>query len=139
MSHKMKEKKTKKPDQVVFNTNTNKYDAAIVPYATNVGAPSIKTEDITAWKNSNVEKVNHHFKCEYDAIKDSYNKMMQKFEYNNIIYGSKFSFEPVVGQIYHLYRSKNGATFLSLISPEECSWDFTGSFRLNADKMWEKM
>ena len=37
----MKMKEDKKPDNVVFNTETQKYDAALKPYATNVGAPVI--------------------------------------------------------------------------------------------------
>ena len=33
--------KEKKPDNVVFNTETQKYDAYLKPYATSVGAPII--------------------------------------------------------------------------------------------------
>ena len=36
--------KDKKPDQVVFNEDTQKYDAALKPYATNVGAPQAPSE-----------------------------------------------------------------------------------------------
>ena len=35
----------KKPDQIVFNEDTQRYDAALKPYATNVGAPAIKVSD----------------------------------------------------------------------------------------------
>ena len=38
-----------------------------------------------------------------------------------MIYNSTYSFEPVVGKIYHLYYGNNGEKFLSLISPNE--WD----------------
>ena len=31
----------KKPDQVVYNTETKRYDAALKPYATDVSAPVI--------------------------------------------------------------------------------------------------
>ena len=34
----------KKPDQVVYNEEQQKYDAALTPYATNVGAPAIITD-----------------------------------------------------------------------------------------------
>ncbi len=129
----------KKPDQVVYNESKGIYDASLTPYATNVGAPSIVTEDITTWKNANISKVNHHFKAEYEDLKMKYDKMMEKFEYNNLIYAAKFSFEPIVGAVYHLYRTKGGDPFLSLISPEECSWDFAGTFELKADKMWNRL
>ena len=129
----------KKPDQVVYNEEKGKYDAALTPYATNLGAPAIVTDDVTSWKNSNISKVNHQFKTEYEELKAQYEVMIKKFEYNNLIYAAKFSFEPIVGAIYHLYRSKNGEPFLSLISPEECNWDFAGTFELKADKIWNRL
>ena len=49
----MKEK-SKKPDDVVINEKEAKYDAALKPYATNLGAPAITTHDTSAWKNENV-------------------------------------------------------------------------------------
>ena len=76
----------KKPDQVVFNEEKGKYDAALTPYATNLGAPAIVTDDVTTWKNSNISKVNHQFKTEYQELKAQYDKMMEQFEYNNLIY-----------------------------------------------------
>jgi len=129
----------KRPDQVVYNEEKGKYDAALTPYATNLGAPAIVTDDVTSWKNSNISKVNHQFKTEYEELKAQYEVMIKKFEYNNLIYAAKFSFEPIVGAIYHLYRSKNGEPFLSLISPEECNWDFAGTFELKADKIWNRL
>ncbi len=131
--------KKKRPDQVVYNDEKAKYDAALTPYATNIGAPAIVTDDVTTWKNSNISKVNHQFKTEYEELKAQYDKMMEQFEYNNLIYSAKFSFEPIVGAVYHLYRSKTGEPFLSLISPEECTWDFVGTFELKADKIWNRL
>ena len=76
--------KEKKPDQVVFDQTTQKYSAAITPYATNLGAPAIIPEDITSWKNANIHKVNHQFKSQFDDLKASYDLMMEQFEYNNL-------------------------------------------------------
>ena len=131
--------KKKKPDQVVYNEEKDRYDAALTPYATNLGAPAIITDDVTTWKNTNINKVNHQFKTEYENLKAKYEAMMEQFEYNNLIYSAKFSFEPIVGETYHVYRSKDESPFLSLISPEECNWDFVGTFRLNTDKVWSKI
>ena len=132
-------KESKKPDQVVFNEESGRYDAALKPYSTNLGAPAIKIDDITTWKNNNVHKVNHHFKTKFETLKKEYQAMVDTFEYNNLIYTAKFSFEPIIGQLYHLYRAKDGDPFLSIISPAECSWDFIGSFTLTTDKLWERM
>ncbi|SNR35354.1 hypothetical protein SAMN04488111_0707 [Lutibacter flavus] len=40
----------KKPDNVVFNSVTQKYDAALKPHATSIGAPVITATDTVAWK-----------------------------------------------------------------------------------------
>ena len=135
----MKNNNSKKPDQVVYDEQSNSYNASLKPYATNVGAPAIAVEDMTAWKNTNVHKVNHHFKAKFEQIKKEYETMMERFEYNNLIYSASFNFEPVIGSTYHLYISNSGEPFISLISPQECSWDFKGSFTLTSDKLWQRV
>ena len=42
---------SKKPDNVADNPG-------LLPYGSNVGAPSIKVDNIESWKNSKVIKVN---------------------------------------------------------------------------------
>tara|TARA_R100000306_G_scaffold18261_3_gene22520 strand:+ start:1623 stop:1994 length:372 start_codon:yes stop_codon:yes gene_type:complete len=65
----------KKPDNVVFNTDTNRYDAALKPYATSVGAPVITSTDTTAWKNRSINKTNHKLNAKYLELKAEYEKM----------------------------------------------------------------
>ena len=129
----------KKPDNVVFNIENQRYDAALKPYATNVGAPVITITDTTAWKNRSINKTNHKIKAKYLELKAEYEKMMNEFEYNTIIFNSAFSFEPVIGEVYHLYERKDGSSFLSLISPEQCNFKPLGSFYLNVDQTWVKV
>ncbi len=129
----------KKPDNIVFNEEENRYDASLKPYATNIGAPAITTTDTVAWKNTNIHKVNKQVKAKYDELKAEYDILMKQFEYNNLIYSAKINFEPIAGQIYHLYKNKKQEPFLSIIGPAECNFDHLGTFRLNADKMWESL
>ncbi|MGJ8736003.1 DUF2452 domain-containing protein [Zobellia laminariae] len=129
----------KKPDNVVFNPETKKYDAALKPYATSVGAPVITITDTIAWKNRSISKVNHKIEARYLELKAEYEKMMQEFEFNKLIYNAKFNFEPIIGKVYHLYKRENGESFLSIIAPEECRFNALGSFYLNADQIWEKI
>ncbi|MBE7685889.1 DUF2452 domain-containing protein [Tenacibaculum piscium] len=131
--------KVKIPDNVVFNTTTQKYDASLKPYATSVGAPVITTTDTIAWKNRSINKINHKVATKYLELKAEYDKMMQDFEYNKIIFEAKFTFEPIIGQIYHLYKRENGESFLSIIAPEECDFNSLGNFYLNVDQIWEKI
>lgn len=129
----------KKSDQVVFDTKTQKYDAALKPYATDVGAPVITSTDTIAWKNRSIHKLNHIVQTRYQEIKSQYDQLMHEFEYNNLIYSAKFSFEPIIGKQYHLYIRDNEETFLSIIAPNHCKFNSIGSFRLNADQIWEKV
>ena len=130
---------TKKPDNVVFNPETQKYDAALKPYATSVVAPVISMNDTIAWKNRSISKVNQKVKAKYLQLKAEYEKMMDEFEYNSLIFSAKFNFEPIVGDVYHLYKRDNDETFLSIIAPNECSFNSIGSFYLNADQIWERV
>lgn len=130
---------SKKPDQVVFDEKNEKYDASLKPYATNLGAPAIQTGDTTAWKNTNIDKVNKHMRAKYVELKAEFDALMSSFEYNQLVYAANFSFEPIVGETYHLYKKKSDETFLSLIAPTECRFEHLGSFRLSADKLWEKI
>ncbi|WP_025742346.1 DUF2452 domain-containing protein, partial [Aquimarina pacifica] len=57
--------------------------------------------------------------------------------HNNLIYNAKFTFEPIVGETYYLYRKKDETVFLSILAPEECSFNYIGTFRLTANKIWD--
>ena len=135
----MKNDREKKPDMVVFNEDTQRYDAALKPYATSTSAPAIKPLNTTTWRNDGIQRVNKQFKSEFEEVKKQYEALLEKFQYNDLVYNSKYNFEPIVGEIYHLYNNKKKESFLSIISPNQCNFEHLGSFRLNFDKMWEKI
>ena len=81
----------KKPDNVVFNAETQKYDAALKPYATSLGAPVIIPTDTVAWKNRSINKINHKVTAKFLELKAEYENMIQEFEYNKLIFNAKFS------------------------------------------------
>ncbi len=127
--------KSKRPDNVVYNENEG-YNAALLPYSTSVGAPIIKVDDIVSWKSRGVTNVNKIFENKFNELKSQYEDLMKEYEWNELVYNSKFSFEPVIGEIYHLYIGKDGSNFLSLISPQEWNKEHIGTFKLNSDKKW---
>lgn len=135
----MKNDAEKKPDLVVFNEETQQYDAALKPYGTSASSPVIKPLNTASWKNDGITRVNKQLKSKFYEVKKEYENLMQKFQYNDLIYNAKFSFEPIFGENYHLYNNKNGEPFLSIIEPAQCNFEYIGSFRLNTDKMWEKI
>lgn len=129
---------SKKPDNIVHSAEKG-YNASLLPYGTNVGAPTIKTEDVVAWKTRGIHQVNKEFEGKFNELKDQYKKLMEEYEWNDLVYNAKFSFEPVVGEIYHLYNSNDGIHFLSLIGPNEWNKEHIASFKLNSDKKWIKL
>lgn len=128
----------KKPDNIVWNEEEG-YNANILPYASNVGAPTIKMDDIGGWKNQQVVKVNHQIKTRFEELKEEYNKLVDEFNWNQLIYNSKYSFLPIIGQTYHLYLNKEEKPFLSLIGPNEWNQKFIGSFKLDSTEKWLKV
>lgn len=127
--------KSKKPDNVVYSIEKG-YNANILPYATNVGAPVIRVDDVVSWKSRGIHNVNKELENKFNELKIQYQTLMQEFEWNELVYNAKFSFEPVIGEIYHLYRDADGINFLSLIAPQEWNKEHIGTFKLNSDKKW---
>ena len=133
------EQKEKRPDLVVFDEDKQRYDAAFRPYATNVGAPQIKLPNNGSWKNSQIYKANKHLKAKYEALKAEYDALLKVLEYNELVTASKFTFEPLIGEVYHLYNNAKEEPFLSIIDPDSCDFQHLGSFRLTSDYLWEKV
>ena len=134
---KKEEQKVKRPDLVVFDEDKQRFDAAFRPYATNVGAPQIKLPNNGSWKNSQIYKANKHLKAKYEALTAEYDALLKILEYNELVTASKFTFEPLIGEVYHLYNNTKEQPFLSIIDPDSCDFQHLGSFRLTSDYLWE--
>jgi hypothetical protein len=130
---------SKYPDNVAWDNEEERWVANILPYASNVGAPVIKPENIDSWRQRGVTKVNHHLETKFLELRDEYNKLVEEFKWNDLVYNAKFNFEPVIGETYHLYTGDNNENFLSLISPNEWKRECLGSFQLTADQKWIKV
>ena len=121
-----------KPDNVADNPG-------LLPYGSNIGAPSIQSSNIERWKEPRIDKLNKHYKERYDTIKKEYQNLIEEYKWNDIVYKSRFSFEPVVGNVYHLYEDSNGKTFLSIISPNEWNKPHVGTFKYDYENKWIKI
>jgi hypothetical protein len=126
---------SKRPDNVVYSDDEG-FNASVLPYGTNVGAPVIRMDDVVSWKSRGISNVNKEFESKFNELKIQYQNLMEEYEWNELVYNSKFAFEPVIGEIYHLYRDAAGANFLSLIGPLEWNKEHIGTFKLNSEKKW---
>jgi hypothetical protein len=130
--------KSKKPDLVVWDEDRGYY-AKSLTYGTNISAPKINLEDVGTWKQKSANKVNQLLKTKYDEIIDDIKKLSDDYKWNELIFKSKYSFQPIIGNIYHLYLNKDGFFFLSLIEPDEWKQKYIGSFRLDSTEKWIKI
>jgi hypothetical protein len=126
----------KKPDNIVWDEETEKYNASLLPYGTSVSAPAIVLDDVGAFKQRGVNKVQKTFSAKYQELIDEYHHLVDEVRLNEFIYNSRYSFEPVIGETYHLYEDKFGKYFLSLISPSEWNKKHVVSVRLNSEHKW---
>ena len=83
-------------------------------------------------------KVNKKISSKFKELKLEYQKLLDDFKWNELIYNSKFSFEPVIGETYYLYIDSNNEYFLSLINPNSWTKECVGKFILNSEGRWIK-
>ena len=103
---------TKRPDNFVDNPG-------LLPYGSNLGAPSIKPTDLTSFKKNGLSKVEKVFDKRYKELLEQAETLQKSFLITQEVYESKYKFEPIVGEIYHLYEDSNGNKTLSLIEPNK--------------------
>ena len=128
--------KKRYPDSIVWDEENEKFHANILPYATSLSGPKIEVDDIDLFKQKGANKLQKIFKSEFEEIIEKYNKLVDEVNLNDMIYNSIYAFEPVVGNIYHLYYGNNEEKFLSLISPNEWDKEHIVSVKLNSDLKW---
>lgn len=127
-------------DNVVFDKDSQAYNANLLPYGTTIGAPKITETGVVAWKNTSIANFNHSFGSKIELLKKNYEHLIDEYHLNEMVYQSKINFEPIVGHVYHLYLNKNqDERFLSLIPPSSWKMDHLGSFKLNHERIWERV
>lgn len=112
---------------------------SLLPYGSNIGAPAIKPDNVNSWKNTGVIKVNQQLSVKFEELKTEYLKLVEEYKWNELVYKSKFNFEPVIGKLYHLYIGNDGELFLSLIEPSQWHRKCIGSFKLSNEQKWIKI
>jgi len=110
----------------------------LLSYPHSIGSAPIKPENTSSFINRATNKVNKEFKDRFERLKTEYESLLEELEWNKIIYESELRFEPVVGEIYHLYQ-KDGKNFISLIGPDEWKHKYLGSFKFSHGLKWIKI
>ena len=128
--------KKKYPDNIVYNYETEKFDAKNKAYPTSVGGQ--KFEPLKVDKSS-VADANHYFESKLNELKAEYRKLIDEYNWTSLVYASTYNFQPIVGKLYYLYEGKDKEMFLSLIEPELWKQKYIGTFKLMNNGKWEKV
>ena len=75
----------------------------------------------------------------YKEIVEQAETIQKSFLITQTVYESKYKFEPIIGEIYHLYEDSDGGYSLSIISPSEWNKPHVYSVVLNSDMTWTKI
>ena len=98
-------------------------------------SPPIIKNDLTSFKSQGISNVERDTQQQLIDLKQQYDKILEEYNWNKLVYEAEINFEPVVGEIYYLYEMR-GRNVLSMIKPEEWSYKNIGAFKLAVDKKW---
>lgn len=122
----------KKPDNYSEN-------AAILPYGSNVSAPSIDLPDLQGFKSEKGNLAKQHLLQKLKEIEDQYENLLALTRDTQLVYNARYNFVPIVGKVYHLYKTEKDY-LLSMIDPN--SWnrfEHVGSYMFESNAVWKKI
>lgn len=111
---------------------------AYMPYPVSTLSPKIIPTDLSSFKSRGISQVERELQQKLVQMREEYIATIEHFNWNKLVYESEIHFEPIVGEVYHLYRIR-GKTLLSMIGPDEWMYPHLATFRLNVDRQWELM
>ncbi|MBA2612148.1 MAG: DUF2452 domain-containing protein [Bacteroidetes bacterium] len=121
----------------------------LIPYPHTIGSIVVKPEDVGKLKSRALSAMHEQTQMQLFQIQkqvelliDQANEIKKRVDVSEYIYMATISFEPFIGNSYHLYK-KNGEYKLMMIGPEEWgrsapnSLEFVSTVRLLSDHTWE--
>ena len=111
----------------------------LMEYPHHVGAPKIVPVDLTPFKQNGTDKANKIFNRRYQELLKEAETLQKSFNITQEVYDSSYKFEPIIGEIYHLYEKKDGTKFLSIIEPTLWNQKYLYSTVLSSDMTWSQV
>jgi hypothetical protein len=111
----------------------------LLPYPHHVASPKIEPVDLSVFNRLQAHKVSKSLQKRTDEIAHLIRELQEDYVLNLELYSAARSFEPVLGECYHLYEKGDGTKFLSLISPREWKQKYLYSGSLNSDGTWSRL
>ena len=107
-----------------------------MPYPVSTLSPKIIPTDLSSFKSRGISEVERELQQKLTEIREEYLAAIDHFNWNKLIYEADIHFEPIVGQVYHLYEVR-GRKLLSMIAPGQWSHRHLATVRLNVDRQWK--
>ena len=111
---------------------------AFLSYPVSTLSPPIIKNDLTSFKSQGISRIERDTQQKLIELKEEYDRILEEYNWNKLVYEAEINFEPIVGEIYHLYEIR-GKNILSMIEPDKWSFKNLGSFKLGVDKHWIKI
>jgi len=123
-------------------------EAKFSPIPLTVSSPLIQATDKGKIRAVAVQSMAEHAQQQINLLRKQAQLIMeqvaeieQRMRLSEEIYAADLSFEPVVGQTYHLYERESGKKFLSLVGPSEwgrtkAQLEHIATVTLLPDKSW---
>jgi len=110
---------------------------AFLSYPVSTLSPPIIKNDLTSFKSQGISRIERDTQQKLTELKEEYDRIVEEYNWNKLVYEAEINFEPIVGEIYHLYEIR-GKNILSMIKPDEWGYKHIGSFRLDTQNHWSK-
>ena len=110
---------------------------AFIPYPISTLSPPIVPNDLTSFKSRGISSIEKELSLKLENIKNEYIETINHYNWNKLVYSSDYAFEPVIGNIYYLYRRTDGTFILSMISPDEWYLEYIATVRLSVERQFE--
>ncbi len=109
---------------------------AFLPYPVSTLSPPIIPNDLTSFKTRGISQVERELQKKLEEIREAYLQTIDHFNWNKLVYEADIQFEPIVGEIYHLYEMGKRRV-LSMIAPDQWAQKHLATVRLNVDRQWK--
>lgn len=140
--------KTEFAENLTTHTEYYHKQFSVLPYASSVGTAVIRPTEtgmirhkaLTAMEEQTNMQLNQ-IRKQIELLAQQAQEIYQRKELSLKIYNTKITFQPVIGQTYHLYSKDDESFILSMISPNE--WGrkipfqtYHGPVKMLADHTW---
>lgn len=125
---------------------------SVLPYSASVSGAVIKPTQEGMIRHKVLTAMEEQTNMQLDQIRKQVEllalqaqEIQSRKELSMIVYSAKLNFQPVIGQVYHLYENHDGSYMISMVSPNE--WgrgsksfkQHAAKVQLLADHTWKEL